>query len=216
MTKHHIIISGTGRAGTTFLMQLFTLLGLDTGYNSHTMRINATARAGLEKAIGPNAPYILKRPSFCDELDGLVRSGDFIVDHAIVPVRDLYQAAESRRAVLREASKIHGKSWRGAGGLYGTEDPNKQEEVLSRKFYELMLTLARHDIPLTLLGFPRLTQDAAYLYNRLDFMLGTITESEFTEAFNAACRPELVHDFRRNKLRQAGVAVSSLLTAAFS
>lgn len=32
MPKHHIIISGTGRAGTTFLVQLLTELELDTGF----------------------------------------------------------------------------------------------------------------------------------------------------------------------------------------
>ena len=29
---HKLVITGTGRAGTTFLVQLLTELGLDTGY----------------------------------------------------------------------------------------------------------------------------------------------------------------------------------------
>jgi hypothetical protein len=33
MMKRHILISGTGRAGTTFLVQLFTALGFDTGFD---------------------------------------------------------------------------------------------------------------------------------------------------------------------------------------
>ena len=31
---HKVIITGTGRAGTTFLMQLLTAIGLDTGFVS--------------------------------------------------------------------------------------------------------------------------------------------------------------------------------------
>lgn len=36
MGKRHIIISGTGRAGATFLVQLFTALGIDTGFTDLT------------------------------------------------------------------------------------------------------------------------------------------------------------------------------------
>ncbi|MGO8710482.1 MAG: hypothetical protein ACLQUZ_00180 [Rhizomicrobium sp.] len=36
MSRHHVIISGTGRAGTTFLVQLLTALKLDTGYYNPT------------------------------------------------------------------------------------------------------------------------------------------------------------------------------------
>ena len=34
MAKRHLIISGTGRAGTTFLVQLLTVLKRDTGFAS--------------------------------------------------------------------------------------------------------------------------------------------------------------------------------------
>ena len=37
MAASHVVISGTGRAGTTFLVQLLTHLGLDTGFDPHTM-----------------------------------------------------------------------------------------------------------------------------------------------------------------------------------
>ena len=34
MKQHHVIITGTGRSGTTLLIQLLTELGLDTGFAS--------------------------------------------------------------------------------------------------------------------------------------------------------------------------------------
>lgn len=61
MTRHHTIISGTGRAGTTFLVELLTQLGLDTQADKLGYSINA--HAGLEADITlPNAPYIVKNP----------------------------------------------------------------------------------------------------------------------------------------------------------
>jgi hypothetical protein len=48
MTKHHIIISGTDRSGTTFLVQLLTALGLDTGFTDLTSPVFANCDAGME------------------------------------------------------------------------------------------------------------------------------------------------------------------------
>ena len=31
--RKHVVITGTGRAGTTFLIEVLTILGLDTGFN---------------------------------------------------------------------------------------------------------------------------------------------------------------------------------------
>lgn len=136
-------------------MELLTVLGLDTGFDSDNIVVDDIAIAGLEwKKVDAGAPYIIKRPHFCDDLDELVQSGQVVVDHAIVPIRDLYQAAESRRAVVRLAGK-------GAvpteipGGLVGTDDPHKQEDVLATKFHHLLFAIAKHNIPLTLLHFPR-------------------------------------------------------------
>jgi hypothetical protein len=61
MSKHHVIISGTGRAGTTFLVQLLTELGLDTGFPDAHSQIFPNCNAGMEYDIrDPKAPYIVK------------------------------------------------------------------------------------------------------------------------------------------------------------
>jgi hypothetical protein len=57
--KHHVIISGTGRAGTTFLVQLLTALSLDTGFKPGTTPVFAHCNAGMEQDIRkPNAPTL--------------------------------------------------------------------------------------------------------------------------------------------------------------
>lgn len=45
MTKSHTIIAGTGRAGTTLLVRLFTRMGMDTGFNDSDTEM-------AEKSIG--------------------------------------------------------------------------------------------------------------------------------------------------------------------
>jgi len=63
--RRHVVISGTGRAGTTFLVALLTNLGFDTGFPEKEIeRLKSeTARAGLEHYIREEgSPYIIKSP----------------------------------------------------------------------------------------------------------------------------------------------------------
>jgi hypothetical protein len=156
LTRHHTIISGTGRAGTTFLVELLTNLGLDTGFDPDNLAIDPRAHAGLEYDLRkPNTPYFVKSPWLCDWLPAILEDENVVVDHAIIPVRNFVAAANSRARVTalahaEESSQV-------AGGLWSTNDPAEQVTVLFQKFSKLMETLARHDIPVTLMWFPRLT-----------------------------------------------------------
>ena len=70
--KEHILITGTGRAGTTFLVELLTNLGLETGFDSSTIatKKNKIARAGLEHTFkNSNCPYVVKDPNFFEYAD---------------------------------------------------------------------------------------------------------------------------------------------------
>jgi hypothetical protein len=197
MPRHHVIISGTGRAGTTFLVQLLGRLGLETGVGSAAVTgLDATANAGLEADIRRgDAPYVVKAPHLCDTLDAALADGQVVVDHAFVPVRDLYAAAESRRDVVRRSnSKLPPQLL--AGGLFGTDDPAAQEAALAKRLYQLIHALAKHDVPTTLLYFPRLVDDPQYLFGKLRPVLPPgMKYAEFLEAFREVSKPELVHRF---------------------
>jgi hypothetical protein len=191
MKKHHLIISGTGRAGTTFLVQLLTELGLDTGFSHANSDINPNSNAGMEWNIKhANAPYIVKNPAMSQELEELLEAGEIVVDCAIIPIRELYAAAESRRAVQRNM-----KEREVPGGLIPAETSRDQEAALAMQFHRLVHTLAKHDVPMIWLHFPRLVQDAAYLYHKLKAVVPDQDEAVFTQAFRAVSRPELVHVF---------------------
>src|SRR5882762_280395 len=79
--RRHVVITGIGRAGTTFLVQLLTNLKLETGYTAETLQkgIDENARAGLENDVqNDKAPYIVKSPWFCDYAAEVVKREDII------------------------------------------------------------------------------------------------------------------------------------------
>ena len=185
-----IIISGTGRAGTTFLVRLLTELGLDTGYSRESWVVDYDPRcaAGLEHDItDPDAPWIVKNPALCDTLPPLLDRGAVAVAHAIIPVRALEDAARSR-------IRLGG---RGAvpGGLVGTASAVEQPAILAERFHRIVRALTEHEIPCTFLDFPRLARDPAYVRRRLGWLVGHIPAETFAVAFARVARPELIHDF---------------------
>jgi hypothetical protein len=208
--RGHVVITGTGRAGTTFLVQLLTNLKLDTGHNAESIRegFDENARAGLEKDIRKDgAPYIVKSTFFCDYVCEVVKREDIRLEHVFVPVRDLHAAVESRKHVTRCAvSKMPLFKWlkhkiippKIRGGLVHTRNPWKVEKVLVLQLYNLFLALSEANIPVTLLQFPKLVRDSVYLYEKLKPVLGAISFSEFDSKFCQTVRPELVHDFSKN------------------
>lgn len=207
MPSHHLIISGTGRAGTTFLVQLLTELGLDTGFRAPGDGLFEHCDAGMEWDFhAEHLPYVLKSPFLCLVLDRLLEERDIVIDHAIVPMRELSAAAESRRDVTRRTPPSAAPAgedvpaWAAdlvPGGLIPTRRGETQEAALSRMFHDLVLTLTRRRIPTTFLEFPRLVRDDRYLYEQIAPALPGIDAERFAAAFAAVARPALVHDFSR-------------------
>lgn len=205
--RHHVAISGTGRAGTTFLVELLTTLGLDTGYSTQDLarRKDPVARAGLEHDLEqPGAPYIVKAPGLCDRAQAVLAREDLRLDHLFVPMRSLFDAAESRRRVTRERLaamsrwrrfKVWLKGKEVDGGVTGTREAEAQEAVLQARLYRLMQAAAEHDVPVTLLHFPRLVQDPIYLYRKLLPLVGAVPYMRFEAAFRQTAQPALVHRF---------------------
>ena len=177
------------------MIQLFTSLGLHTGFTDLTTAVYSNCQAGMEWDIRQaDAPYIIKSPFLCDYLDDVLDDTGIVIDQAIIPVRHLYSAAESRRDVTRRTDRTL-DAGEIAGGLWHTTDPQQQEDILAHQLYKIIYTIAKRDIPLTLLYFPRLIHDSAYLYRKLEVTLKETTYEEFEETFRQVARPELVHDF---------------------
>jgi len=194
-----VIITGTGRAGTTFLVRLLTELGLDTGYTAETWReeYHEHCEAGLEKDLeDPAAPYIVKSPELRDTLAAVLARGQIVIDCALIPIRRLEDAALSRIRV--------GGDGHTPGGLIGTADPQQQKAVLAEGFHHLVETLAVHEIPHVFLHFPRFAQDPDYAYAKLKPILGELSRERFRPCFIRLAKPELIHSFARGLPADAG------------
>ncbi|MBV8614427.1 MAG: hypothetical protein JOY66_11755, partial [Acetobacteraceae bacterium] len=107
--RRHLLIAGTGRAGTSFLVRYLAELGLDTHVGRHGEASNwdENANAGLEDVACPDwgvdLPYIIKSPWLYEYIDELIDDATFTLDAVIIPVRDLAEAAISRSVTERRA-----------------------------------------------------------------------------------------------------------------
>ncbi len=210
-----VLITGTGRAGTTLLVQVLTDLGLDTGFPVDAP-VDERVHAGLELPLDdPEGPRIVKSPTAIRRLDGLLESGRLRLEHVIIPMRDLDIAAASR---VRNTK--YGANLSSPGGLLGTRSATRQAEALALLQYELMYQLARHDIALTLLWFPRFTTDGEYLARKLGFLDPTIPARAWRDALVRRARPELIHqvplDAGEHARTWAGTAYNRWIAPAWS
>jgi hypothetical protein len=196
--RPHLLIAGTGRAGTSFLVRYLAELGLDTQLaRAGKIGWDDAARAGLEdlplSALRPNLPYVLKQPWSYQMIDEILDDPGIALQSAIVPVRHLADAAASRtvielRAMHEAAPWITGlrRPWHDwgtvPGGTIYSLDPVDQSRLLAVGFHDLIERLLQADVPIVLLAFPRLAEDADYLYGKLRAVLPEGTTQEAARA----------------------------------
>jgi hypothetical protein len=196
-----IVITGTGRAGTTFLVAVLTDLGLDTGYrvgiapNLHS--------GGLEKNIErPGSPRVVKAPGLSTRLRSILERGTVEIEHVIIPVRDLDVAAASRVRVAR-----YGRELGVRGGFTGTRRASHQRDVLANMFYELVYTVVAFDLPHTFLLFPRFTSDWQYTYDKLGFLAPDKTADDFKKVIEARYDPTQIQETPLTRSERAQAAL---------
>lgn len=208
--KKHILITGTGRTGTTFLVELFTNLGFDTGFNTQDIKEQKfeIARAGLEYDLRlDGCPYVVKDPAFCDYADEVFSNTSISIEHIFIPIRNLQGAVESRKTVTEATKKTSLKnkfrSFLGLkqhipGGLWQTSNHKEQEIILLNKLYSLMLSVSNTTTAITLIKYPRSTKDASYLFQKLESVLNNISFEKFSEVYQKTVQPDLVHSFNKD------------------
>ena len=185
--ERHLIIAGTGRAGTSFLVRYLTELGLDTtlARNGERAGWDSEANAGLENLLfsGADLPYVVKSPWIGEYIDQVLNEKQFKIDAFIVPVRDLVEAAASRVVLEQRAIHQHNpwmadqldRTWETyghtAGGLVYSLNPLDQARLLAVQFHQLVLKVAEAGIPLVFPVFPRIASDWDYLHKCLQPIL---------------------------------------------
>ncbi|HYZ22319.1 MAG TPA: hypothetical protein VE690_09195 [Rhodopila sp.] len=183
----HLLIAGTGRAGTSFLVRYLAGMGLET----HLSRAGANplwdeaAQAGLEDLPVPgraDLPYVIKSPWTYQVIHEALGSGRLELDAAVIPVRDLTEAACSR-SIIEMRSVRRQLPWLGEmdrtweefghtpGGIVYSLNPTDQARLLALGLHRLLEALVSADVPIVLLSFPRLIEDADYLFRKLSPLL---------------------------------------------
>lgn len=201
MTEPKIVITGTGRAGTTLLVAILTDLGMDTGYKPG---IEAdTSSGGLERNIErPGSPRVVKSPGLSTRLRGLLEAGTVEIEHVIIPVRDLDVAAASRVRVAEYGRRLGVR-----GGYTGTRSAKRQRAVLATMLYELVAVIAEYDLPHTFLAFPRFTHDWKYTHAKLGFLVPDRTADDFRAVVEARYRPEKIREEPLSRAERVRAAV---------
>ncbi len=183
--RHHLLIGGTGRAGTTFLVKYLSACGLDTHLTKNPgSLLDEPARAGLEDVAlsNPDSPYVVKSPWLYEWVGRVLADTTVVVDAVLIPMRGIVEAATSR--TLNELRARYAdealpdemnlwETWgKTPGGVVYSLNPVDQARLLAMGFHELIQALVKKDIPVVLLDFPRFVEDADYLYRKLRPVLG--------------------------------------------
>jgi hypothetical protein len=173
--KHKLIITGTGRSGTTFLMILFTYLNLDTGYKIEDIEnhISKNCGSGMEGSL--DKAFIVKNPVFSENLESI--SKNYNIEHIIVPVRNFIDSAKSRVSHKQEH-----------GGLWNATNLNSQVSHYNKIISNIVYVSTKYDIPVLFLDFDRLVTNYEYLYNKLSCIkiFSNISLNLFKTAFDQA------------------------------
>jgi hypothetical protein len=156
-----ILITGTGRCGTTFLIKLFSFLEFNTGYNrsNYTNFIFPNCNSGMERIYNENY-YILKNPNFIRNITYILKDPSVIIKKVIIPMRDLRMSAKSRVK--------HNKL---PGGLLDASDEESQIKYYNKVLANYMHIMTKHDIDTILIDFDRMISDKAYLFNKIKSIL---------------------------------------------
>lgn len=207
--KHHLVIAGTGRAGTTFLVQYLHGCGLETHLTHNPeATLNEPARAGLEDIPieGRPLPYVIKTPWLYELVDRLLERSDVTLDVVLLPMRDIVEVATSR--VTRELSERYAslrdpgvleecstwESWgKTRGGVVYSLNPLDQARILAVGFHQLIHALVKRSVPMVFLDFSRMIEDADYLFEQLEpHLAGSINRDAARELHRSLARPDLV------------------------
>ena len=184
-----IVITGTGRCGTSFLMHLFTALGYKTGYDLDECEQylkRSGCNGGIEHSIGTERfekSHIVKNPEWFYKPELL----DFDIDYMIIPMRSISDVAKSRELV---GSDKYGGFWQGATNV------NEQITIDHKASINFMSYIIQKRLTVIFLDFPKIIKDFNYLFDKLIFLHLLFGVDEFKRQWDQIAGIEKVHIWR--------------------
>ena len=172
-----ILITGTGRCGTTFLIKLLMYLEFDTGFtpDNYSKAIFTNCNSGMEHRL-VTSYRIIKDPKLLPNMENVMKTVS--VERVIIPVRDYSSSAESRANLGRGTP----------GGLWRANNKNEQIHFYRSIMADYIPIMTKYDIPTTFLDFHHMTTDKQYLYEKLGWLMEekNISFEVFSEAYDKA------------------------------
>jgi hypothetical protein len=156
-----VLITGTGRCGTTFLIKLFSFLDFNTGYSrkNYKLSISPNCNSGMERNYKEDY-YILKNPRFMHNIEHIVKDTSIKIKNIIIPIRDLEIAANSRVK--------HGVA---NGGLWNAKDKLDQINFYKNILTNYIVISTKYNINTIFIDFDKMINDKTYLFNKLKNIL---------------------------------------------
>lgn len=191
-----IIITGSGRAGTSMLVQLLTRLGFDTGFEPYKEKYNPLIRCGCETGRkydgtpiewyeqAKSDPRILKSPKYAAALKYILHTGAMTIEHVIIPVRDLHDSAVSRVNAGLGGWPVEGN------------DPLEIEEGLAWVLGKAIEACVIYRVPFTLMRFPDFVGHKQYCYDCL-CRIFPLEWGTFSDVYDELADPSMIQTVRR-------------------
>lgn len=162
------VITGTGRCGTSFIMQLLTNIGENTGYTPKEAEKSIDKIDGLNGGIEHDAAWPItrrstwiKNPLWIDIHGFKHLQTVYRIEKVYIPIRDLTATAKSREYQNENA---HG----GYGGFWDASDVDEQKSTNAKKLYHFLYYLESNGIEYTLISFDVMMKNPRYLKAKLD------------------------------------------------
>lgn len=175
-----VMVTGTGRCGTTLIIKIFSFVGMNTGYTleDYTDGIDTGCNAGMERPVMSRFT-VLKNPLFLSLVPNILE--EIRIKYMIVPIRDYVASAESRKRHTEMGLK-------GGGFVNGAKDIESQVVLYNKAMAKFVLDITKYDVPTIFLDFDRMISDRKYVWNKLkpvfdDFK---VSEEEFNKAYTIA------------------------------
>lgn len=176
-----VLITGTGRAGTTALIEIFSNLKLDTGFEKVLEhQYSWDSFAGLESEI--TSPHkFLKNPRFSFEMERIIQN--YEIDYVIIPIRELLTSAKSREK--------HGNK---NGGFMNSKTLEEQIQTNLKIIYNLTYVLSKNSIKFCFLPFPDFLENPTILYENLKSIFddNNITKEEVLLSTKKIYKPDRI------------------------
>jgi len=189
-----MMIFSTGRCGSSCLLEFFDEAGVYT--KARKGNINKSCLGGFESDVKDLENFKIIKNTWDINIFKKIKKHNLYLKNVIIPIRNLNDAAESRRY----QTKTYGNGTDippGGVHLGATMEPGSMESKLSEFIYNGLLQLSELNIQPILLNFPRFVEDKKYLWDKIHHLLIDIKYNEFSEIFDKTFDKTKVHTYTK-------------------